>query len=279
MKLQAKTRLKAGTDSNTSQSQWHLFGEFHGHVVPRPDQVRARCGGPGSTALRCKVCASETSMVKAGTHPGLKAKVVATTTADPHFLPSRLVMIDCEMTGLNYERDDVIQIAALKLVREGLEYQIADDPFNIFIHTDLEPTSDFARQYMADIYRQANESQNSYEDARALLDTWLGDWRGKVSPTGDCVPTDIAFLRWKNVIDTSYYDGDTPVDGTFFYEYWDANPIKAIARARVGRKFDKDLPKDPGDHDALVDCRNQLRELNAFLWELLSDTDIQRRTD
>lgn len=27
----------------------------HGHVTPRPDGVKARCGGPGL----CKVCAAE----------------------------------------------------------------------------------------------------------------------------------------------------------------------------------------------------------------------------
>lgn len=191
---------------------------------------------------------------------------------DPNFLPSRLVMIDCEMTGLNYDKDDIIQIAALKLTRYGVEYQICDEPLNIFIHTDLQPTSDFARQHMRDIYRQANASPNSYEDARDLLDTWLRageDFSDGVSPTGDCVPTDIMFLRWKNVISTSYYDGDTPVPGTFHYEFWDMNAIKAIARAKVGYKLDKDLPRDPGDHDALVDCKNQLRELNAIISVLI----------
>lgn len=188
------------------------------------------------------------------------------------FLPDRLVMIDCEMTGLNYEQDDVIQIAALKLIREGLEYQVVEEPFNVFLHTDLQPTSEFAKTHMIEIYKKANESANSYEDARGMLNTWLGDWRGKVSPTGDCVPTDIMFLRWKNVIDTSYYTGDTPVDGTFHYEFFDMNAIKALARARVGYKFDKKLDLEPGAHDALVDCRNQLKELNAFIKELVSDT-------
>lgn len=185
------------------------------------------------------------------------------------FLPDRLVMIDCEMTGLHYERDDVIQIAALKLILEGSEYQVVEGPLNIFLHTDLHPTSAFAKEHMVDVYRKANASQNSYEDARVMLDAWLGDWRGKVSPTGDCVPTDIMFLRWKNVIETSHFDGDTPIDGTFHYEFWDMNAIKSLARAKMGYKFDKDLPADPGAHDALVDCYNQLRELNAGISVLL----------
>lgn len=66
MKLQAKIRLQA------SKPSWHLSGEYHGHVVARPDQMRARCGGLTSTILKCSVCQAEDAQVKAGTHPGLK---------------------------------------------------------------------------------------------------------------------------------------------------------------------------------------------------------------
>jgi len=54
------------------------------------------------------------------------------------------------------------------------------------------------------------------------------------------------------------------------YEYWDMNSIKLVARHKMGYKFDKDLPVIPGAHDALVDCRNQLVEMNEIIRVLLA---------
>lgn len=185
------------------------------------------------------------------------------------FLPDRLVMLDCEMTGLNVATDDVIQIAALKLERDGVQYRATGTPFNMFLHTDLQPESEFARTHMVDIYKKANASTMGYAEARIALKEWLGDWWSIVSPAGDCVPTDVMFLAQKGVISLSHYVGDVPVPGTFHYEYFDMNAIKAIARTRVTYKFDKELKRLPGDHDALIDCYNQLTEMNAFLDVLL----------
>jgi oligoribonuclease (3'-5' exoribonuclease) len=199
-----------------------------------------------------------------------KARLLRATDANPLFMPSRLVMIDCEMTGLDPKVDDVIQIAALRLLWEGDEYQVVEEPFNIFLHTDKQPQSEFARTHLTEIYKAANESPNSTDDAHGMLKTWLGDWYGKVSPCGDCVPTDILFLYMKNIISLSHFDGDTPVDGTFHYEFADMHFIKACARQKMGRKFDRDVPRLAGDHDALVDCKNQLNEMNAIIKVLLS---------
>lgn len=42
---------------------------LHGHVVPRPDGVRAKCGGPGSKVLHCAICAREEQLLASGHHP------------------------------------------------------------------------------------------------------------------------------------------------------------------------------------------------------------------
>lgn len=187
------------------------------------------------------------------------------------FLPDRLVMLDCEMTGLDPRKDDLIQVAALKLRLQNFQY--VPEPnvphFNLFIHTTRQPESEFARKHMTDVYRRANNSLYDYISGGRMLAQWLGSWRSKVSPAGDCVPTDVLFMWEKGMIELSRYDGDTPVPGTFHYEYFDMNPIKALARQKMGCKFDKELPKLPGEHDALVDCLNQAAELNAFIAVLL----------
>lgn len=187
------------------------------------------------------------------------------------FLPPRLVMLDCEMTGLNPRKDDLLQIAAIKLELRNNQYRpvSSSQPLNIYLHTDQAPSSDFARKFMSDVYRKCQESQTSLEDARAMLDEWMEDWKNLVSPTGDCVPTDVLFMWYKGVIDIAHFDVDVPVPGTFHYEYADMHFIKQLARQKMGSKFDKQLPRHAGDHDAMVDCLNQLTELNAFIQVLL----------
>jgi len=199
----------------------------------------------------------------------LEAKLRLTASAD--FLPKRLIMLDCEMTGLNPKQDDVLQVAALKLELVGTQY-VSTDEFNVFVHTDAQPNSEFALQHMAEVYRKSNRSNIGYAELKALLTRWLqlGQWLGQVSPCGDCVPTDVLFLWEKGVIDLSRYDGDVPIPGTFHFEYFEAHPLKMVARHLVGYAFDKELPRIPGDHNAMVDCRNQLTELNAILKALLS---------
>lgn len=179
-------------------------------------------------------------------------------------IPQRLVMLDCEMTGLDPKADDLIQVAALKLELVGRVYAVVDQ-FNIFVHTDKQPDSDFARTHMTEVYKQANESTEDYTTVAQKFDSWLGDWRGLVSPCGDCVPTDVLFMYTKGIVKLAGYDGDVPRLGTFHYEFFEMNSLKLVARAKMGRKFDKDLPTIPGAHDALVDCKNQLTELNAIL--------------
>jgi len=192
----------------------------------------------------------------------------------PMFLPERLVMIDCEMTGLDPRTDDLLQVAAIKLVWDPVGQGYAPLPlwpiFNLYIRTDKEPISAFALEHMREVYEKCRASTYTLADARPLLAQWMSGWANEVSPTGDCVSTDILFLWEKGVIDLSRFEGDTSIPGTFFYEQFDINPVKALARHRVGSKFDKALPLLPGAHDALVDCENQLLELNAFIKVLIA---------
>lgn len=49
----------------------------HGHVVPRPDGAKARCGGPAM----CAVCASELSMPDASAYKNVAATPIAVRCA------------------------------------------------------------------------------------------------------------------------------------------------------------------------------------------------------
>jgi len=189
-----------------------------------------------------------------------------------NFLPERLVMVDCEMTGVVASRDALLQVGMLKLLlnKDLMCYEQVDDDLLAYLHHDGEPTNDFQRKFLLPVYEQCKISTLKPNDLKTQIHNWLGDWKGEATPVGDCVPTDIAFLLANDCIDPcDYDDAGNSVKGTFHYEFFDLNAVKAIARSKVGDKFEiPGIDKD-GVHDAIVDCNNQLLELNSFIEILL----------
>lgn len=186
------------------------------------------------------------------------------------FLPEYLIMIDAEMTGVIPERDHLLQLAMLKLKLNGMQYEIEGDPLVQYFPFDGQPENDFQKKYLKDIFKKCNDSVLSEEEARSQIESFLGSLKGKVQPTGDCVPCDMAFLFARGVIDRADIQDDKQVPGTFHFEYFELNPLKAFARQRMGKKFEVE-GLDKNIHDALVDCQNQTKELNTYLKILMGD--------
>lgn len=185
------------------------------------------------------------------------------------FLPEKMVMIDLEMTGVVAKRDDILQIAMIKLKLDGIEYKADGEPLVIYMKTDKKPSNDFHEKYLKDIFVKANESDVDAEKAKSMITDFLGDYKGSVA-TGDAIQSDMSFLIEKGCVDVGDIVDGNPVSGTFHYEMFDINPIKCLARTKVGQKEDKkELGLDDGIHDALVDCQNQLKELNHFIGILI----------
>jgi len=63
--------------------------DFHGHVVPRSDGCRAKCGGPQSRVLRCAVCTAEAALLADGRHPLSDPEVYAHISAATRRLEAR----------------------------------------------------------------------------------------------------------------------------------------------------------------------------------------------
>jgi oligoribonuclease (3'-5' exoribonuclease) len=182
-------------------------------------------------------------------------------------------MLDCEMSGLRPETDDLLQIAMLDLRLNNTGFQYVEVNYlNVYPYSAKKPVSSFDAEFLSEIYEEANRSEETADSLRMGIRTFVGQTEiGKVQPCGDCVPTDVSFLKAKGLIDSGYYTVDNvAVPGTFSYEFFEMNSIKTMARHRTGYKFDKQLPLAKGVHDALVDCRNQLIELNAIIKVLLS---------
>lgn len=184
------------------------------------------------------------------------------------FLPKDMIMLDCEMTGVVPERDSLLQLAMLHLTLEGKQYNVVGEPLVLYFPYDGEPENEFQKKYLSDIFKQCNESTLTDEQAKEEIENFLGPLKGKVIPVGDCVPVDMMFLYARGILDRPDIINDKQTPGTFHYEFFDLNAPKALARAKMGKKF-KVKGLDDGIHDALVDCQNQTKELNEYLKILL----------
>jgi oligoribonuclease (3'-5' exoribonuclease) len=223
---------------------------------------------PGNPKVRIVEICPDTDMGGKCNEP---SKIVAGTES---FLPDTLVMLDAEMTGVVPDRDKLLQIAMTMLKLKGNQYVEEGEPLVLYMQHDGKPQNDFQKQYLSKIFERCNESTLQPGEAKEAICQWLGEQKGKVTPAGDCVPTDVDFLRHAGCIDCPDIGDEGPIPGTFHYEYFDMNGIKALARHKMGKKEDvKEMAgyDSEGAHDALVDCRNQTLELNHYMLALLGE--------
>ncbi len=179
-------------------------------------------------------------------------------------LPERIMMVDLEMNGLSPKVDDILQVSMMKAIfdKERFQYLVHPDVLNIFIHTDAQPTKAFHKEHLADCFKKANQSKITLEDAKVIIEKFVGDWKGTSWPCGDCVTTDLGFLFEKGLISHNHYDeNDVEVKGTFDFRILEMKPLKVLAQT-----FGWEKPKDVlREHDARNDCFNQMAELNNCL--------------
>lgn len=207
-------------------------------------------------------------------------KINSSTKEEPmeSFLPEDLVMLDGEFTNVNPKRDHLLQVAMLKLKLKDGQYMEVDEPLVLHMEYKGEPTSDFHKEHLAHIFEKCNDSNLQPGEAKQQICKWLGELKGKVQPTGDCVHKDMAFLSEKGLIDDSDIGADgTPIPGTFHYENFEMHPLKTLARHKQGAKKDVAGVDKENEHDALVDCRNQLLELNDAIKVLVPDVMAPER--
>ncbi len=186
------------------------------------------------------------------------------------FLPEKLVMTDCEMSGLYPEKDSLLQVAMVKLLLKDGKYTVQGEPLVIYLPFSGKPQSDFQKKFLSHIYEKCNTSDLGFPEAARQIENFLGkEYLGVAIPVGDCVPTDIEFLYKNKLLKRPGYAPDgSPIQGTLHYEFFDLNAVKTICRELLGYKFETPN-QNPNIHDALVDCLNQIEELNLFLDILL----------
>ena len=169
----------------------------------------------------------------------------------------RLVWIDCEMTGLDIERDALVEIACL--VTDG-ELNLLDEGVDVIIKPPAE-----ALAGMPEIVREMHTASGLLAELPSGItlaeaqDIVLGYVRShvaepkKVPLCGNSIATD----RW-------FIARDMPeLDAYLHYRMVDVSSIKELARRWYPRTYFAS-PKKDGGHRALADIRESVQELRYY---------------
>src|SRR5579859_3882947 len=172
-------------------------------------------------------------------------------------MTDRLVWIDCEMTGLNLERDALIEIACL--VTDG-SLVVLDEGLDLIIKPPAE-----AIDQMEDVVREMHTTSGLLAELASGITLAEAQDRvmeyvrqhikepRRVPLCGNSIGTDRSFIA-----------RDMPeLDNFLHYRMVDVSSIKELARRWYPRAYFASPPKR-GGHRALADINDSVRELRYY---------------
>ncbi len=169
----------------------------------------------------------------------------------------RLVWIDCEMTGLDLESDELVEIA---VVITDYDLNPVDPGLDIVIKPDasaLEGMGDFVREMhtssglLEEIPNGVSVADAEYQVLEYILKFIPADQKAPLA--GNSIGTDRAFLA----------KFMPRLDNQLHYRNVDVSSIKELARRWYPRAYFNAPPKD-GGHRALADILESIRELAYY---------------
>ncbi|MFB9378563.1 oligoribonuclease [Kineococcus gynurae] len=177
-------------------------------------------------------------------------------------MQDRIVWIDCEMTGLDLEKDALVEVAALvtdadlNVLGDGVDVVIKPpaaaledmDPVVVDMHTSSGLLAELEHGVTL---REAEEAVLAY------VREWVPD-RRKAPLAGSSVHTDRAFLA---------RDMDELTEH-LHYRIVDVSSLKELARRWFPRVYFH-TPRKHGGHRALADIRESIQELKYYREVLL----------
>jgi oligoribonuclease len=172
-------------------------------------------------------------------------------------MTDRLVWIDCEMTGLDLERDALIEIACLVtdgnlvVLDEGLDLIIKPPPEALDqmepVVRDMHTASGLLAELASGITLAEAQDQ-----VLAYVRRYIGEPR-RVPLAGNSIATDRAFIA-----------RDMPeLDAFLHYRMVDVSSIKELVRRWYPRTYFASPPKR-GGHRALADIKESIEELRYY---------------
>ncbi|HSV38688.1 MAG TPA: oligoribonuclease [Nocardioidaceae bacterium] len=169
----------------------------------------------------------------------------------------RLVWIDCEMTGLNLEKDALIEVAALVT---DFELNVLGDGIDVVVKPPreaLDQMDEFVRSMhvssgLLDVLDQGMTLQEAEDQVLAYVREHCPD--GSRPPlAGNTVATDRAFLARDMATLESF----------LHYRIVDVSSIKELSRRWYPRAYFQSPPKS-GNHRALADIQESIEELRYY---------------
>ncbi|MCO5142630.1 MAG: exonuclease domain-containing protein [Oligoflexia bacterium] len=192
-------------------------------------------------------------------------------------VPNKMFMIDIETSGVDPQTEEVLQIAIIEMnFIHG--YWEKGKVFDLFLHTDRQPTTKFALLHMVDIYKKCNEAPKitKEEVRKKILDfcescgvlppnIFFAGWNAGIF--------DIPFLAHHEYLLPAKYIDDKLVGDCHYRIYEISGALQLIANVKghneintILKEAQKMSPKLEGfRHNALYDCERQMHIINALI--------------
>jgi oligoribonuclease len=170
----------------------------------------------------------------------------------------RLVWIDCEMTGLDLQRDALIEIAVL--VTDG-DLNVLGEGVDVVIHAD-----ESALAAMPDVVRDMHAHSGLTDAVRASTVTLAEAEQLALAYVREHVPEPrVAPLAGNSIAtDRGFLARDMPeLDGHLHYRMVDVSSVKELCRRWFPRVFFA-KPEKGLAHRALADIEESIRELDYY---------------
>ncbi|MDR6613050.1 MULTISPECIES: oligoribonuclease [Microbacteriaceae] len=169
----------------------------------------------------------------------------------------RLVWIDCEMTGLDLEVDELVEIA---VVITDFELNVLDPGLSIVIKPD-----DSALENMGDFVRQMHTTSGLIEEipngkSLAEAEYEVLEYVLKFAPTARTAPLAGNTIGTDRMFIAKYMPR---LDNHLHYRNVDVSSIKELARRWFPRIY-FNAPEKNGGHRALADILESIRELDYY---------------
>lgn len=187
--------------------------------------------------------------VRSTSHSPPKLDIVAT---------DKIVWVDCEMTGLDLDKDALIEIAAL--VTDG-ELNVLGEGVDIVIHAD-----DATLESMPEIVREMHAKSGLTEEVRASTVTMREAEEAVLAYVREFVPDVRSAPLAGNSIatDRGFITRDmAELDAHLHYRMIDVSTIKELARRWYPPVYSSQPDKGMA-HRALADINESIRELAYY---------------
>lgn len=173
-----------------------------------------------------------------------------------------MVWIDCEMTGLNLDVDELVEVA---VIITDSELNAVHEGFDIVINASLAAMENMG-EFVTNMHNSSGlieeiPSGASLKEAETQVLAYINEHvpEGQKPPMcGNSIGTDRAFIV--------RYMPD--VDARLHYRNIDVSSLKELARRWYPRVYFNSPSKD-GGHRALADIQESIRELDYYRQALL----------